>query len=398
MSNKLKVGLFGFGCVGQGLYDVANDSQGIEATLTKVCVKDRNKVRSIDPSYFTYDQEEILQRDDLDVVVELINDSNEAFEIVNRSLEKGNDVVSANKKLIAENFLDIFNQHQKNGGSILYEGACGGSIPIIRNLEEYYDNDLLTSVKGIVNGSCNYILSKMELDQQDYKVALEEATKEGFAELDPWLDVAAYDSKYKLVILGIHAFGIVLNPEDVLNLGIQNVSTFDIQYAKERGWRIKLLATAYKHGDKYRFYVIPSFVSRESSLYDISYENNAVEVENNFRDKQLLVGKGAGAHPTGSAVLSDISALTYGYKYGYRKLKKKLNEGVENFGNLVDQDFTLKVYIRYNNKELLKKLEIKDVYEEFSSKENSYIVADVNFKSLFNVMDDRKEEIFVAAF
>lgn len=398
MSDKLKVGLFGFGCVGQGLYDVANDSQGIEATLSKVCVKDKDKVRSIDASYFTYDQEEILERNDLDVIVELINDSVEAFQIVDRSLGKGNDVVSANKKLIAENFRAIYDQHINNGGSILYEGAVGGSIPIIRNLEEYYDNDLLTSVRGIVNGSCNYILSKMELDQQDYSVALEEATKEGFAELDPWLDVAAYDSKYKLVILAIHAFGIILDPKEVLNLGIQNVSTFDINYAQDHGYRIKLLAMAYKFENKYRFYVIPQFVRKSSNLYDISYENNAVEVENNFRDKQLLVGKGAGSHPTGAAVLSDISALTYGYKYGYRKLKKKLSDGVNDFSTLVEEDYYLKVYIRYTNKEVLKKLEIKEVYETFSSKDNNYIVSDVAFKSLFNVMDDRNKEIFIVAF
>lgn len=397
MTNKLKVGLYGFGCVGQGLHEVANNSQGIEATLAKVCVKDKNKVRSIDASYFTYDQEEIIKRDDIDVIVELINDSDEAYDIVSKSLAKGNDVVTANKKLVAEHFRAIYDQHIDHGGSILYEGSCGGAIPIIRNLEEYYDNDLLTSVRGIVNGSCNYILSKMEIDQQDYSQALADATAEGFAELDPWLDVAAYDSKYKLVILAIHGFGIILDPKKVLNLGIQNVSSFDIQYAKERGWRIKLLATAYKHGDKYRFYVIPQFVDRSSNLYDISNENNAVEVENNFQDKQLLVGKGAGSNPTGSAVLSDVSALTYGYKYGYRKLKKRIADGVEDFEQYVDEDFSLKVYIRYKNKEVLKQLDILDVEEEFSSKDNSYIVADVKFKSLFNVMDDRKEEIFVVA-
>jgi homoserine dehydrogenase len=395
MEKKLNVGLFGFGCVGQGLHEVSNQSQGLEADLKKVCIKNADKKRSIDSNYFTVDPNEVLKRDDVDVIVELINDSDEAFDIVSEALKNGNDVVTANKKLIAERFTELYDLHIKYGGSLLYEGAVGGSIPIIRNLEEYYDNELLSTARGIVNGSCNYILSKMENDL-DYDVAVKEAQEAGFAELDPWLDVAGYDSKYKLVILAIHAFGLVLKPETVLNIGIQNVSSFDIQYAKEKGLRIKLLATAQKSEDGFKIHVIPAFVDGESLLYDIANENNAIEVEGAFSDKQFLVGKGAGSHPTGSAVLSDLSALTYNYNYGFRKLKKHLLAQDLDFESKLAKDYTIKLYVRYNDEALLDLIEINKVYEKYSSENNNFVIADVKFESLFKLMDKDVKGIFVA--
>ena len=395
MDTKLNIGLFGYGSAGQGLYEVANESQGLEADLKKVCVKDPNKNRGIDASYFTVDANEILKRDDLDVIVELINDSDEAFEIVASALKKGQDVVTANKKLVAEHFTKLYDLHVKYGGSFLYEGAVGGSIPVIRNLEEYYDNDLLTNVRGIINGSCNYILSKME-DGLDYDVAVKEAQDAGFAELDPWLDVAGYDSKYKLIILGIHAFGIVLKPDEVLNVGIQNVSVFDIQYAKDKGLRIKLLATASKTEKGYKLHVLPAFVDRDSLLYDITFENNAIEIEGAFCDRQFLVGKGAGSHPTGSAVLSDLSALTYKYSYGYRKLKKNLLIDNRDFNALQANDYLIKLYVRYANEDQLNRLSINKIHEQYSSESYSYVIADVTFSSLFYLMDKDVKDIFVA--
>jgi homoserine dehydrogenase len=226
---------------------------------------------------------------------------------------------------------------------------------------------------------------------------LKAAQENGFAETDPWLDVAGFDTLYKVCLLSVHAFGAILKPEQVLNLGIQNVSYDDILYAKEKGLRIKLIAKAHKVGNKFRVYAMPHFVGRDSELFNILYEYNAVEVEGAFSCQQTFVGKGAGSHPTGSAVLSDISALTYNYKYSYKKLKKvkqSLNGGY-NAENLLDNDFAIKVYIRFNNKEELKNIEILSIEEEYKSAKTNYIVANVGFKSLFALKGNKESKLFV---
>ncbi len=396
---NISIGLFGFGCVGQGLYDVLNASQGLKATIDKICVKNPEKKRRVEMSYITYDQNDILKNGKYDVIVELIDKSDEAFKIVKEAMEKGVNVVTANKKMLAENFEELYKLQEKHKVALIYEGSAGGSIPIIRNLEEYYDNELLTSISGILNGTCNYILTRMELENKDYGDVLKDAQSNGFAESDPWLDVAGFDTKFKLVLLTVHAFGLVLKPDQVLNLGIENVSFDDIVYAREKGKRIKLIARAEKIGDKFRVYALPHFIGRDSELFNVLYEYNGVEVEGAFSCKQTFVGKGAGSHPTGSAVLSDISALTYDYKYAYRKLKNiraKLN-GSYNAEDLLDTDFDIKVYIRFTNKEQLKGIDIVSIEEEYKSASTSYIVANVKFKSLFNIYNKKENKLFVCA-
>jgi homoserine dehydrogenase len=400
MGNKeISIGLFGFGCVGQGLYDVLNHSEGLKANIDKICVKDKNKKRKIDANYFSYDKNEILKQGHHNVIVELIDNANDAFAIVKEALGNGVNVVTANKKMLAENFTELYNLQIKNNVALLYEGSAGGSIPIIRNLEEYYDNELLSSVKGILNGTCNYILTRMELENKEYTDVLKDAQLNGFAESDPWLDVAGFDTKFKTSLLTIHAFGIVLNPDDIFNTGIQNITYDDILYAKQRGLRVKMLGVSQKVGDKFRVYAIPHFVSKESELYNVLYEYNAVEVEGAFSCKQTFVGKGAGSHPTGSAVLSDISALTYDYKYGYKKLKKALNNNVkiEDGIKQVEFDFPIKLYIRFQDKAQLNDLEILNIEEEYKSASTNYIIANVNFNSLFNIYNKRDNKLFICA-
>jgi homoserine dehydrogenase len=400
MGNKeISIGLFGFGCVGQGLYDVLNHSEGLKANIDKICVKDKNKKRKIDANYFSYDKNEILKQGHHNVIVELIDNANDAFAIVKEALGNGVNVVTANKKMLAENFTELYNLQIKNNVALLYEGSAGGSIPIIRNLEEYYDNELLSSVKGILNGTCNYILTRMELENKEYTDVLKDAQLNGFAESDPWLDVAGFDTKFKTSLLTIHAFGIVLNPDDIFNTGIQNITYDDILYAKQRGLRVKMLGVSQKVGDKFRVYAIPHFVSKESELYNVLYEYNAVEVEGAFSCKQTFVGKGAGSHPTGSAVLSDISALTYDYKYGYKKLKKALNNNVkiEDGIKQVEFDFPIKLYIRFQDKAQLNDLEILNIGEEYKSASTNYIIANVNFNSLFNIYNKRDNKLFICA-
>lgn len=401
-NERLNIGLFGFGCVGRGLYDVLNHSQSLKAEIGKICVKDRTKQRTISKEFFTYEHSEVLKNEDHDIIVELIDDSVAALDIVTSALVKGKDVVTANKKMLAENFELLYQLQQDSGSSLLYEGACAGSIPIIRTLEEYYDNELLRCVKGILNGSSNYILTKMESEGLSYDDALKQAQSLGFAESNPLLDVGGYDSKYKLCLLAAHAFGLVFKPNELLNIGIGSVSEFDIRYAAGRNSRVKLIAVCEKsQGGNYRAYVLPHFISKFEPLGTVNYEYNGIEVEGVYSDKQFFTGKGAGSHPTGSAVLSDISAITYDYKYGYKKLKARINQSRNgnNFNNadLIDNDFKIKLYIRYDDKIHLAMLDIDNVSEEFRSVKGNYIIGDCGFKSLFKLQKPENPGLFICA-
>lgn len=398
-NEKIKVALFGFGCVGQGLYDVLNHSEVLQADIRRICVKDPAKKRSVDASMITYDKNDILNNKELDVVVEMINDTDEAFAIVKKAMENGTNVVSASKKMLATYFDELYKLQEEHNVALIYEGSAGGSIPIIRTLEEYYDNELLSSLRGILNGTTNYIATRMELESKEYDEVLKDAQENGFAEIDPWLDVAGFDTLYKLCLLSVHAFGIILKPEEVLALGIQNISFNDIRYAREKGLRIKLIASAAKFGDKFRVYVMPRFVKPEDELFKVMYEYNGIEVEGAFSCTQTFTGKGAGSHPTGSAVLSDISALTYNYRYAYKKLKKlkKAQNGNYNPSQLLDTDFAIKVYIRFTDRSELEGIDIREVEEEYRSPGMNFIIAQVGFKSLYTLKGNKESKLFVCA-
>lgn len=318
----LKLGLFGFGCVGQGLYHVLEETPGIKAEIKKICVKHRNKNRPLSDDLFTFNRDEILSDRDIDVVIELIDDADAAFEIVKTALKNGKAVVTANKKMLAEHLEEIYQLQIQYGKPVLYEGSVCGSIPIIRNLEEYYDNDLLSGIEGIFNGSTNYILTKVFEENKSYAEALQRAQELGFAESDPGLDVKGFDAKFKLVIAIAHTFGVFVKPEEVINIGIDRISDLDLKFARENNYGIKLIARAFKKDNRVFGFVAPQFVEHTNPLYAVKNEFNAVQVESAFAEKQLFIGKGAGSYPTGSAVLSDVSALTYDYRYEYKKLNQ----------------------------------------------------------------------------
>ncbi len=323
MKKNLKLGLFGFGCVGQGLYHVLHETKGVKAEIKKICVKSRNKQRPLGEDIFTFRKEDILLDSDIDVVVELIDDAEAAFEIVKAALQNGKAVVTANKRMLAEHLREIYDLQQLHNRAVLYEGSVCGSIPIIRNLEEYYDNDLIKSVEGIFNGSTNYILTKVFDERRSYDEALKQAQALGFAESDPALDVQAFDPKFKLTILIAHAFGVFVKPENIINFGIDRISAVDLKYARDHSLTIKLVARAFKSENSIYGLVAPQFIENHHPLSSVRNEFNAVSVEGAFAEKQLFVGKGAGSYPTGSAVLSDISALTYDYRYEYKKLHQE---------------------------------------------------------------------------
>ena len=388
MRNKLKIGLFGFGCVGSGLYEVLNQSNLLNASIERIVVKDPNKTRSIPEANFYYDKNIILNNPDINVVVELIDDVEAAYDIVTTAFKKGKHVVSANKKLIAEHLDELLDLKDQYGVSFLYEASSCASIPVIRNLEEYYNNDSLTGIEGICNGTTNYILTRLNNELKSFDEILKDAQEAGFAETDPTLDIDGFDSKYKLQILILHTFGLKALPEEVLNIGIRNIKTKDILFAKEKGLKLRLISFAKKFEDKVVSYVAPVFVNDESFAFDVNYEFNAVSIEALFSDKQLFTGKGAGSFPTASAVLSDISALQYNYQYEYKKLQDaKLT--------LAD-DFELKAFVSSRNPESLDKLKFNSIEEAYSSADYSYRVGRLNVKQITHELYREHPELFIA--
>jgi homoserine dehydrogenase len=395
MTSHLKIGLFGFGCVGQGLYDILNHNDYLTAEVVKICIKHPQKPRSLSKEFFTTQKQDILQNPEINLVVELIDNAEEAFEIVAEALKNGKNVVTANKKMLAEHLPELVAIQQEYGTSLLYEASACGSIPIIRTLEEYYNNELLFSVKGIFNGSSNYILTKVIQENQTYENALLKAQELGFAETDPTLDVGGFDPKYKLCILALHAYGIFAKPEEVFNYGIQSLSEQDLKFAKEKGYKIKLIAQSQKiQENQVALLVMPQFVDASHPLYHTENEFNGVIVEAAFSQRQTFIGKGAGGHPTGSAVLSDISALLYGYRYEYKKLHNATRK-VSNTSKVL-----LEVYVRYQTQEDFELFDFEEITEKyngnFNGENSNYVIGKISLENLLEIKPELlKRNIFI---
>lgn len=387
---KLRIGLFGYGCVGQGLHDVLNSSKGFKADIVRICVKDPAKKRRIPMSNFTFDKNDILEDPSINLVVELIDDADEAFNIVKTAMKKGKNVVTANKMMVAKHFKELVEMQGKYKVSLLYEASAGASIPIIRNLEEYYDNELLYSLRGILNGTTNYILTKMHNTGIPYAEALKEAQDKGFAESDPTLDVDGWDAKFKLCIITGHAYGLFLDPDEVFHYGISRISKFDIQYAKEKGYKIKLVPYVGKTNENtITSFVLPRFISSDKYLYNVDNEYNGVITEAAFADKQFFSGKGAGGHATGSAVLSDISANSYGYRYEYKKFQQGT---VSNY----TRNHKLEIYLRYKKEEDKELFEFEEISEYFSGRLFKYVIGVVKLENLYALQEQlRNMDVFI---
>jgi homoserine dehydrogenase len=374
---KLQIGMFGYGCVGQGLHDVLNSSKGFKADIVKICVKNREKKRRIPMSNFTFEKDDILNDPSINLIVELIDDADAAFDIVKTAMKNGKNVVTANKVMVANHFKELVDMQEKYHVSLLYEASAGASIPIIRNLEEYYDNELLYSLRGILNGTTNYVLTLMHNQGTDYAAALNEAREKGFAESDPTLDVEGWDAKFKLCIITGHAYGLFLEPKEVFHYGINTISKFDIQYAKEKGFKIKLVPFVGKTNENtITSFVLPRFISSDKYLYNVDNEYNGVITEAAFADKQFFSGKGAGGHATGSAVLSDISANSYGYRYEYKKYQQGT---VSNY----TRDYKLEIYLRYKNEKDRDLFGFEEVSEYFSGRFYKYAIGIINLQRLY---------------
>ena len=382
--------MIGYGCVGEGVVNIINSRHKKDYYFSNIGVKNLEN-RSADFN-FTNDIESLINSKN-DYLLELIDDSDNALLYCLAALLKKKSVISANKKMIAENFKLLFDTHIENQVSFLYEGAVAGGIPIIRNLENYYGNERLKSISGIINGSSNYILSKMGSEGESFNTVLKKAQEIGFAESDPSLDIDGFDAKYKLCILAAHGFGVILDPNDVLSLGIRNISNDDLNYANNFNHKFKLIAQVYEEDSEVKAFVLPQLVDSNNELFHVENEFNAVQVNGQFSDQQTFIGKGAGSHPTGSAVVSDLNAAHSGYRYSYEKLAKNLNSGKAY--KLFSNEGTIRCYISFTSTTELQDLHLSNETEIGTIGNKQYLIADLKIADLLNIPPS-ETKLFIA--
>jgi len=312
---QINIGLIGFGTIGAGVVReiLANGRliaarTGINLNLAKVADIDIDTPRnvSIGRDMLTTDANEILDDDDIDIVIELVGGTDAAKQFVLKALSDKKHVVTANKALISKCGPEIFACAEQNGVDIYFEASVGGCIPIIRSLKEALVADKATYAMAILNGTCNYILTRMEREKLDFDVVLEQAQKLGFAEADPALDIDGYDTAQKLTIISSIIADSWVDYENVHVEGIRNITRNDIEYAAELGYRIKLLAIYKAAGDGLEARVHPCLLPLEHPLAEVHGPYNAVYLNCEFSDDMMFYGKGAGETPTAAAVLSDV--------------------------------------------------------------------------------------------
>lgn len=377
---RLKIGLAGFGTVGQGIYKVIGKAKNAHAEIARICVAHPDKERPKDVEsakpLITGNYQDLLDDKDINLIVEVVDDPEASYRIVTSALKRGIPVVSGNKIMVARNMPELLKLQREHNVPFLYDASSCGSIPVIRNLEEYYDNDLLLEVKGILNGSSNYILSQVFDHDEDYDNALRRAQELGFAESDPTFDIEGFDSLFKLIIITVHALGVYVKPDDVFIYGISKIKDFDINLAKEKRVKIKLVAQVVKISDeKFTMFVMPEFVDKSKYIYSVDDEYNGVVIRGECYDRQFMFGKGAGSLPTASSILSDVMAIRRDYRYEYKKM-----------GYLdkpeYSTDVLLKVYVRYKETDIPNLLPFEKITESYVSERQNYVMGEINLSEL----------------
>ncbi|MEJ8545717.1 homoserine dehydrogenase [Brevibacillus borstelensis] len=321
----VRVGLMGFGTVGTGVVRIIQAHQedlqkqtGLGIEISKILVQNAEKSRSIPlmEKIVTTNVDDILDDDGIDVVVEVIGGISQAKEYILAALDRGKHVVTANKDLMALHGGEILQKAQEKGCDVFYEASVAGGIPILRALVEGFSSDRITKMMGIVNGTTNYILSKMSQEGADYADVLKEAQALGYAEADPTSDVEGYDAARKMAILATLGFRVPMKLEDVDVKGISRVSKEDIAYGKKLGYEVKLLGLARRDGDAIEVSVQPTMVAKNHPLASVNGVFNAVYVHGEAVGETMFYGPGAGELPTATAVVSDLVTVVKNMKLG----------------------------------------------------------------------------------
>ena len=310
-SKKIKIGLIGLGTVGSGVYKTLKSFDNVE--VTKIAVKNINKPRNIeglDNSILTDKPFDVVNDPDIDIVVELIGGLNPAGELIKTAIKNGKHIVTANKELLAKNGEELFNFAEQHNRVILYEAAIAGGIPIIMPIKTILAGNKITRIEAILNGTTNYILTKMDVQGASYESVLKEAQDLGYAEADPTGDVEGFDAAYKVTTLATLAFKKRIKIENVYREGITKIRAQDMHAANDLGYKIKLIASAYLDEEgRADVRVHPMLVSKKSTLAHIDYVTNAVSLSGHPMGSITLSGPGAGELPTASSVVGDILAI-----------------------------------------------------------------------------------------
>ncbi|SHK09603.1 homoserine dehydrogenase [Clostridium cavendishii DSM 21758] len=315
---KVRIALLGLGNVGRGVWKILQFNQdeirkrsGYDIEVAKVLVRDMNKARGVDipEELLTTDFNDIIEDSSIKIVVEMMGGIEPAKEYMLEAMKKKKHIVTANKMVLATEGDQLFETADKEGVMFYYEASVAGGIPIISGINESLTANKIEQLYGIVNGTTNYILTKMALDGMEFEEALEEAKEKGYAEADPTSDIEGFDAAYKLAILSSLAFGTKVEFDQVYREGITNITSEDITYAKEFGYVIKLLAIVKEINNKLQLRVHPTFVPATHPLANVYNSFNAIFIKGNAVGDLMLYGRGAGDLPTGSAVVGDIISI-----------------------------------------------------------------------------------------
>lgn len=323
MNRPLKLGLAGLGTVGTGVLKILQahgpvmaQKTGRELVVTGVCARDKSKDRGVDLSDYQWfgNPADLAKAEDVDVFVELIGgEEDPARGAVAAALTSGKHVVTANKALLAHHGGELAGLAEQNGLSLNFEAAVAGGIPIVKVLRENLASNRVNRLYGILNGTCNYILTKMAQDAEDFSSVLRDAQDQGYAEADPSFDVGGIDTAHKLAILTSLAFGTEIAFDQVYVEGIEHITLEDLQAADELGYKIKLLGVAHDAGSGIEQRVHPALIPRGVPISDVDDVFNAVALEGDFLGDIMLEGRGAGEGPTASAVVADILDIARGF-------------------------------------------------------------------------------------
>jgi homoserine dehydrogenase len=313
-----RVGLIGLGTVGTGVAKLLRERRqeirtrtGMDLDLASACDMRRERARALKlpASIFTTDARTLLSRPDLDIVIELVGGLEPARGFILKALRQGRSVVTANKHLLATSYNDLMEAAAAGGASLFFEASVAGGIPILKSLREGLAANRVLEAQGIVNGTCNYILTEMSEKGMDFKEALAGAQERGYAEADPALDIEGHDSAHKLVVLSALAFDRAFRLQDVHVEGITRVTREDIRYAAEMGYAVKLVAAGRRTDRGFELRVHPALLERHHPLASVGGVFNAVMVEADAAGRLMFYGRGAGQLPTASAVLADRKSV-----------------------------------------------------------------------------------------
>lgn len=318
MKNGINVGLLGFGTIGTGVVrvlqqnaDVIQQRLGAPVQLLKIADLDITTDRGVqvEPGILTTKVEDVISHPDIDLVIELIGGYEPAKSFLLKAIANGKHVVTANKALMAVHGQEIIAAANQAGVSVMFEAAVGGGIPVISPIKESLGANRFSSVLGILNGTCNYILTKMTDHGSEFAAVLKEAQQLGYAEADPTFDIEGVDTAHKIALLSSLCFGTRVDFNQVYIEGISNIDAVDISFAKQMGYKIKLLAIGKNHGDQIEVRVHPTMIPAEDQLAEVDGVFNAVRLTGDFVGPTLLYGSGAGMDPTASAVMGDVMAI-----------------------------------------------------------------------------------------